>query len=108
RSPPLRPGAVLLRIHPRHRLVPAVRPGLRAHRRRARRRDPHRGPASLRDRVPELLPVRRSLRDGLGALRGHPGLLGAPVPAAARPHRVLTVAATRRLDRQSWALTIYI
>ena len=54
------------------------------------RRHPHRGPAPLRDRVPELLPVRRRLRDGLGALRGHPRLLGAPVPPAARPHGVLS------------------
>ena len=36
---------------------------------RAGRRHPHRGPAPLRDRLPELLPVRLGLGHGVGALR---------------------------------------
>ena len=75
--------------HAHHRVVPDLRAGVHSHRRRTGRRHSHGRPASLRDRLPELLPVRIGHRDGLGAVHHHPGLLAAPVPPAPRPHGVL-------------------
>src|SRR5262249_53321302 len=91
-GPPVRGG------DPRDRLVPAFRPGVRPDRRRARRRHPHRRPAPLRDGLSELLPVRRRVGHGVGALRDHPGVLGAPVPTPARAHPVLSMASPRARD----------
>src|SRR5437667_228484 len=96
-------GAPVRRGHPCHRVVPDLRPGLRAHQRRAGRRHANRRAASLRDGVPELLPVRRRLRHGLGAVRDHHGLLDPPVPAPARTHGVLRV---RRPRVQALVLTL--
>src|SRR5207245_8313662 len=91
------PAGVPVRAgHPRHRLVPDLRPGVRPHQRRPGRRDPDRGPAPLRDRLPELLPLRLRLGDGVGAVRGDPRVLAPPVPAPARPHAVLSRAGTDR------------
>src|SRR6185503_4794991 len=96
-------GAALRHRDPRDRLVPALRSGLRADRRRPRRCHPDRRAAPVRGRLPELLPVRRRLGHGLGALRDHPRLLHPAVPPAARSHGILSV---RGLDRHGLALTL--
>src|SRR5262249_31963575 len=88
------PAGVALRLrHPHHRLVPDLRAGVRPDPGRPRRRHPHGGPAPVRDGVPELLPVRRGLGHGVGALRADRRLLAAAVPPAPRSHRVLMAAA---------------
>ena len=54
---------------------------------RPRRRHAHRRAAPLRDRVPELLPVRRRLGDGVGAVRHRcwRSVLAVPLCSAATP-----------------------
>src|SRR5262249_22443323 len=76
----------------RHRLVPDLRPGLRAHRRGTGRRAPYGRPASLRDPLPELLPLPLRLGRCVGGGPRDPPGLAAPVPSPARPHAVLSAA----------------
>src|SRR4029078_6386691 len=96
-------GAALRHRDPRDRLVPALRSGLRADRRRPRRCHPDRRAAPVSGRPPELLSVRRRLGHGLGALRDHPRLLHPAVPPAARSHGILSV---RGLARPALALAL--
>src|SRR5205823_3694751 len=91
-APPAAGAALRLR-HAHHRVVPDLRAGLHPDPGRPWGRYPHGGAAPLRDGVPELLPLRVGVRDGVGAVRGHRRVLPAAVPSPARPLGVLT---TRR------------
>src|SRR5262249_32815790 len=96
-------GAAVRSRHARDRIVPDLRAGLHPHRRWPGRRHAHRGPASLRDRLPELLPLRFGHRHGLGAVHDHPRVLAAAVPPAPRPHGVLMGAPTAPASARSRA-----